>query len=166
MKKIGIILASILLVLTINSMYFFFGMTKVSFIEWLVFNACGPTNIAYIVGFVVYMVTKNRTALHVSILPLFFFGGLGIYFFPWSGNNIIAQICHIFMVLNMLWVLVETFSKADFKAATIGLLIGVFVFSPFITFQQTYTISHPEAFKRIQGFSIEDFQNKLNINIE
>lgn len=166
MKKIGIILASILLLLTINSMYFFFVMTKVSFVEWLVFNACAPTNIVYIIGFVVYLFTKNRAALHISILPMFFFGGLGLYFFPWSGNNIIAQISHIFMILNMLWVLIETFSKADFKAATIGVLIGVFVFSPFITFQQTYTITHPEAFERIQGFSLEKFQNKLNMSIE
>lgn len=166
MKKTGIILAGILLLLTINSMYYFFVMAKASFVEWLVFNACAPSNIVYIIGFIVYMVTKNRTALHVSILPLFFFGGLGLYFFPWSGNNIIAQISHIFMILNMLWVLIVTFSKGDFKAATIGLLIGIVIFSPFITFQQTYTNTHPEAFKRILGVSVEDFQNKLDISNE
>jgi hypothetical protein len=163
MYKVGITLAGILLLLTINSAYYFFAIAKVNFLEWIVFNACAPSNIAYLIGFVIFLITKDRTALHVAILPLFFFGGLGLFLFPWSGYNIIPQIGHIFMVLNIVWVLIGTIKTGDFKSAAIGLLIGIAVFAPFINFQQTYAYSHPDAFKRILGVGSDDFQKKYNI---
>jgi hypothetical protein len=163
MNKIGVILAVLLLLLVINSTYYFLGLAKASLVEWIVFNACAPSSIAYIIGFVIYMITKDRTALYVAILLLFFFGGLGLFLFPWSGYNIIAQVSHTVMVLNIVWVLFGTVRTGDYKAAALGLLMGIMVFAPFINFQQTYAFSHPEAFKRILGIEIGDFQNKYNI---
>jgi hypothetical protein len=163
MNKVGIILSVLLLLVTINSTYFFLGVSKVSFLEWLVFNACAPSNIAYLIGFVIFMFTKDRTALHVAIIPLFFFGGLGLFLFPWSGFNLIAQVSHIIMVLNMFWTLCGTFRTSDFKAAALGLLIGVVLFLPFINYQQMYAYTHPAAFQKILGVSSDDFQKKFNM---
>lgn len=161
MSKLGVILAVILLLVTVNSTYFFLGVSRVKPIEWLVFNACAPSSITYLIGFVIFLLTKNRIALHISILPLFFFGGLGLFLFPWSGYNLIAQFSHIVMVLNMAWALCGTLSTSDFKAAALGMFIGIGIFAPFINYQQTYAYTHPEAFQKILGVSSEDFQKKM-----
>ena len=44
-KITGIILACLLLLSILNSTNYFFGILKVGFIEWLVFNACAPSSI-------------------------------------------------------------------------------------------------------------------------
>lgn len=163
MLKLGIGLAVVLSLVTINSIYFFLGVSKVKPVEWLVFNACAPSSIAYLIGFVIFLLTKNRIALHIGILPLFFFGGLGLFLFPWSGYNLIAQFSHIIMVLNMGWALYTTLSAGDYKAAALGLLIGIGIFAPFIGYQQSYVNSHPEDFQRILGVSSQEFHNKMMI---
>lgn len=117
MDKIGIILAVVLFLLTLNSTNYFLGIAKASMTEWIVFNACAPSGIAYLLGFIIYLITKDRTALHIAILPLFFFGGLALYLFPWSGYNIIPQINHIFMILNVVWVLYGTFKTNEILLA-------------------------------------------------
>jgi len=163
MLKLGIGLAVVLLLGAINSTYFFLGVSKVKPIEWIVFNACAPSSIAYLIGFAIFLLTKNRIALHIGILPLFFFGGLGLFFFPWSGYNLIAQFSHVIMVLNMLWAVYGTLSTGDYKAAVLGLLIGIGIFAPFIGYQQSYVNTHPEDFQRILGVSSEEFHNKMMI---
>jgi len=157
MFKVGIGLAAVLLLVTINSAYFFLGVSKVKPIEWIVFNACAPSSITYLIGFAIFLLTKNRIALHIGILPLFFFGGLGLFVFPWSGYNLIAQFSHIVMALNMAWALYTTFTAGDYKAAALGLLIGILIFTPFINYQQTYVNTHLEACRKILGV---DFQKK------
>lgn len=161
MLKLGTVLAVILLLVTINSTYFFLGVTKVKPIEWIVFNACAPSNIAYLIGFVIFLLTKNRIALHIGILPMFFFGGLGLFLFPWSGYSLIAQFSHIIMVLNMVWAISTTLAAGDYKAVALGLLIGIGIFAPFIGYQESYARTHPEDFQRILGVSFEDFSKKM-----
>lgn len=166
MNKISYLLAALLLLVTANSIWFFFGVLKVEFVEWFVFNACAPSNTAFLIGFVIYVLTKDRTVLHMAILPIFFFGGLGLYLFPWGGYNLIPQISHIIMVLNAAWVIYETFKRSDFKAATLGMLLGIVVFSVFINFQQIYANTHPEALKNSVGVDLKDFQKKYFITSE
>ena len=151
MSKIGIILAILLLLATIQSTVFFLGILKAKFVEWIVFNACAPSNISFLIGFILFLLLKNRTVLHMAILPMFFFGTLGLIVFPWNGMNIIPQIGHIIMTLNIGWVVLATFKTNDYKTAAIGLLLGIVVFSIFIGFQQNYVTTHPEDFKRIMN---------------
>jgi hypothetical protein len=166
MKKVGFVLAILLFLVTLNSTYFFLSVSKVSIIEWIVFNACAPSSIAYLAGFALFLRTRDRMWFHIAILPLFFFGGLGLFLFPWSGYNLIAQFSHMVMVSNALWALYGTFRMADYRAGFIGLLAGIALFSPFIGFQQAYVSSHPEAMKKILGVSNDDFQQKFNIDQE
>ena len=153
-KTIGIILAVLLLLVTVNSTYYFLGVRKIKWVEWVVFNACAPSSIAFLTGFAVYLFTKDRTLLHVSILPMFFFGGLGLLVFPWSGYNLIAQVSHIIMTMNIAWVIFVTIKTGDFRPATIGMIIGIVIFSSFIAFQQTYVATHPEDFQKILGVNV------------
>ncbi|HEX2954945.1 MAG TPA: hypothetical protein VHR47_13325 [Bacillota bacterium] len=162
MKAVEIVLAVLLLLVTLNSTYFFLVVRHVKPIEWLVFNACAPANFAFLVGFIVYLIFKDRTLLHAALLPLFFFGGLGLFLFPWSGYNLIAQFSHVIMTLNIAVTLYTTFRTGDFKAATLGLFLGILIFAPFIGFQQNYTNSHKDAMGRILGVDPDNFQNKWN----
>jgi hypothetical protein len=149
MNKIGIILAVLLLLATIQSTFYFFGTLKVRFVEWIVFNTCAPSNITFLIGVALFLLLKDRTVMHMAILPMFFFGVGGLIVFPWSGMNIIPQIGHIIMALNIGWTIFVTLRTTDYKAATVGLLLGIAVFSFFIAFQQNYVASHPADFKRI-----------------
>jgi hypothetical protein len=149
MHIIGIILAILLLLVTIQSTFFFLIVMKVKFVEWIVFNACAPSNITFLIGFVLYLLFKDRTVLHMAILPMFFFGVLGLFVFPWNGVNIFPQLGHMLMTLNIVWAVFVTLHTHDYKVATIGMLLGIVVFSVFIGFQQQYVATHPEEFKRI-----------------
>lgn len=145
----GIVLAVLLLLASINSTYFFLGMLKVKFIEWFVFNACAPSSVAYLIGLTAFFITKNKKWLAIAILPIFFFGTMGLFIFPWDGMNLIAQVSHIIMTLNIAWALFVILKSADYKALRIGLLISVLVFVPFIAFQQYYCRIHADDLMRI-----------------
>lgn len=145
----------------VNRLYYsvyYLVIRKVKFIEWLFFNACSPSNLAYLAGFIVWLATKDKTVLYIGILPIFFFGTLGMFVFSWKGMNIIPQVAHLIMTLNIIWLTISTFLVSSYKSATIGLLSGIFVFSIFIAFQQNYVRSHQENFKRI-------FLSKLSANL-
>jgi hypothetical protein len=149
MQITGIILAILLLLATIQSTFFFLVIMKTKFVEWIVFNACAPANITFLIGFALLLLFNDRTVLHMAILPMFFFGVLGLFVFPWKGVNIIPQVGHIIMALNIGWAVLITLKTYDYKAATIGMLLGIVIFSVFIGFQQNYMATHPEDFKRI-----------------
>ena len=161
MLKTGIVLAALLLFVTINSTHYFLGVSKASIVEWIVFNACAPSSMVYLVGFALFLACRDRTVMHVAVLPMLFFGGLGLYLFPWSGFNLIAQLSHVLMVLNVAWALGRTFSTADYRPAFLGMLIGTILFSPFITYQQMYAYTHREASKRVLGVDVSDFGRKF-----
>jgi hypothetical protein len=149
MDKIGIFLGILLLLVTAQSTFYFLGVLKTEMIEWIVFNACAPSNMTFLIGFIVYLLCGDRTVLHLAILPMFFFGVGGLIVFPWRGMNLIPQIAHIIMALNIGWTIFVTVEMNDYKAATIGFILGIAIFSFFIAFQQNYVASHPEDFKRI-----------------
>ncbi|MFH0790049.1 MAG: hypothetical protein V2A64_00280 [Candidatus Omnitrophota bacterium] len=159
MDKISMILAALLLLLTILSTFFFLERLKLRFVEWIVFNACTPSNVTFLIGFVLFVLFGNRIVLHMAILPMFFFGTLGMFVFSWKRANIIPQIAHIIMTLNIVWAVVITFRTNDYKAMAIGLLLGIIVFSVFIAFQQNYEFSHHKDFERI----MEDFERKMSL---
>jgi len=149
MIKMGTILATLLLLVTIQSAFHFLGSIKVTFAEWLVFNACAPADITYLVGFILFRQLNNTTVMYMAVLPMFFFGFLDLFVFPWSGMHIIPQVGHIIMSLNLAWLVWYAFRTADYRSAATGLFLGIAVFSVFIGFQQHYVASRPEDFARI-----------------
>jgi len=129
MKLIGILLSILLLLITIQGSIYYLVMQKVKFIEWLFFNACAPSNLVYLIGFVFYLITKDKTIIYLGLLPMFFFGTLGMFALPWHGMNIIPQIGHIIMTLNIGWLIISTFREISFRQATIGLLLSICIFA-------------------------------------
>lgn len=154
-KKTGMVLAILLLLITIQSITYFFLVLKVSFIEWVFFNACAPSNLLFLAGYVMYLLSGNRVVLHMAIIPMFFFAITGLFIFPWDGFNIVPQICHFLMLLNIAWTFVTTFKTEDYKTAAIGILLGMII-SVFIGFQQRYVITHRGDLKRLMQVEIKE----------
>lgn len=144
-RIISIILVGILFLTIINSTWFFLGIAKVSIIQWLVFNACAPSGIVFILGLLIYYKTSDRAWLSVAVVPMMFFGTMGLFVFPWnSGMDILVQFSHIIMTLNIAWGLYVILKNKDIKALGYGLLASIIVFIPFIAFTQAYCREHAE----------------------
>jgi|WetSurMetagenome_2_1015567.scaffolds.fasta_scaffold917714_1 hypothetical protein len=150
-RILGIALACLLLLMTLNSTWYFLGIAKVNVIQWLVFNACAPSSLAYLVGFILFFTTENKMWLTVATIPIFFFGTMGFFVFSWSGYNIMAQLSHITMTLNMLWGLWIVLKDKNFEALGKGLLIGTVIFVPFISFTQAYCRNHATEVMKVLG---------------
>jgi hypothetical protein len=150
-RIIGLVLNTLLLLMVLNSTYFFLAIAKVSVLQWIVFNACAPSSLACIAGFVLFWKDKNKMWLAVATIPIFFFGTMGLFIFPWSGNNLIAQMSHIVMTLNMLWGLWIILKNNDYVALGKGLLLSTALFIPFISFTQAYCRIHADEVMKVLG---------------
>ncbi len=149
MKFIRNALFALIVLVTLQSTWYFLGMQRASFLTWICFNACAVANVTFIVGFILSIPLKTRVIMYMATLPLFFFGTGGLIVFPWKGMNIIPQISHIIMTLNLLVMFWEMFKSHDYKNASIGLLLSIIVFSFFIAFQQNYVFQHPEEWAKL-----------------
>lgn len=89
--------------------------------------------------------------LSVAVIPIFFFGTMGFFVFPWNGYNMVAQISHITMTLNMLWGLWIVLKDKNFEALGKGLLISTAIFVPFISFTQEYCRNHADEVMKVLG---------------
>ena len=147
----GIALACLLLFMTLNSTYYFLLIAKVNVVQWIVFNACAPASIAYLVGLLLFWKNKNKMWLLIATVPLFFFGTTGLFVFPWSGVYCMAQVAHITMTLNLLWSIWMVWKNKDYKAMGNGLLISIGLFIPFIAFTQAFCREHANEVMRILG---------------
>lgn len=142
-RIISLILAGILLLTIINSTWFFLGIAKVSFIQWIVFNACAPSGIVYVLGLLFYKQTSNRMWLSIAVVPMMFFGTMGLFVFPWNTPmDLLVQFSHFIMTLNIAWGLWLILKNKDLKALGYGLLASILVFIPFIAFTQAYCREH------------------------
>lgn len=148
----SVILAVILLLTVVNSTWYFLGIAKVSVVQWLVFNACAPSSIAFLLGLIFYFRTKNKMWLSIAVVPMMFFGTMGLFVFPWkSGIDLLTQFSHIIMTLNIVLGLWITLKDKDYKALGNGLLTSVLIGMPFIAFTQAYCREHAEEVMRVLG---------------
>ncbi len=151
MNKLRIVLAVLMLLATLQGAWYFLGMRHSGVKPWLMFNACAVANITFLTGVAVFFFTGSRAVMYMAVLPLFFFGTGGLFVFPWSGMNLIAQGSHLVMTANLGLMLIDLFRLKDFKAAAVGLLLGGFVFSWFLAVQQNYVNAHPREMKELLG---------------
>lgn len=143
-KTFGILLAFALLLLTLSGSGYFFFSLKVNFIQWLSYNACSPSSLIYLVGFVIFLYNRNTTWLALAFLPMYYFGTMGLFTFTWSEANIFAQLSHITMRLNLIWAGYILYRIGDYKASARGLLYSIVLFVPFISFVMYYCRTHVE----------------------
>lgn len=153
MRKLGVAAAILLLLAAVQSTFFHLAVLKLNSVQWVFFNACAPSSLTYLGGFLVYTVKQDKTLMYLGVLPMFFFGATGLFVFPWSGLSIIPQIMHVLMLANIFWLVVLTFREKSFKSATVGLLLSIVVFGTFIVLQQHYVYTHYDDLKKITQMS-------------
>ena len=150
-KNLGLTIAILNALAALNSTWFFLGMAKTSFTEWIFFNACAPSIALFLLGYVL----KNRIIQIMSIPALAFFGGGGLFVFGWTGGALIAQIGHIFMVSALIWITYGIFRDKTFKEAAIGLLLAAVLVNAFIAIQQGYAYRHWDRMQEIMDWTPE-----------
>ena len=143
-KITGIALATVLLLLTLSGSGYFFFTLKVTFVQWLAYNACSPSSLVYLACFIAFWLTKKTVWLPLAFLPMYYFGTMGLFTFTWSGANIFAQMSHITMTLNLIWTGYVLYRISDYKAFTQGLLWSIALFVPYIAFVMYYCRTHAE----------------------
>ena len=148
-KITGIALAIVLLLLTLSGSGYFFFTLKVTFVQWLAYNACSPSSLLYLGCLIVFWVTKKTVWLPLAFLPMYYFGTMGLFTFTWSGANIFAQMSHITMTLNLIWAGYVLYRIGDYKAFAQGLLWSIVLFVPYITFVMYYCRTHAEEISQL-----------------
>ena len=148
-KITGIALAIVLLLLTLSGSGYFFSTLKVSFVQWLAYNACSPSSLLYLGCLIVFWLTKKTVWLPLAFLPMYYFGTMGLFTFTWSGANIFAQMSHITMTLNLIWAGYVLYRIGDYKAFAQGLLWSIVLFVPYIAFVMYYCRTHAEEISQL-----------------
>ena len=148
-KITGVALVIVLLLLTLSGSGYFFFTLKVTFVQWLAYNACSPSSLVYLGCLIIFWVTKKTVWLPLAFLPMYYFGTMGLFTFTWSGANIFAQMSHITMTLNLIWAGYVLYRIADYKAFAQGLLWSIVLFVPYIAFVMYYCRTHAEEISQL-----------------
>ncbi|WP_131838907.1 hypothetical protein [Acetobacteroides hydrogenigenes] len=149
MQVVGLALSVIMLLTLLNSGYFFLAMLKLSIGKWLAFNACSLATIAYLLCFVLYKTTKRDYILAIPLLPLYYYGTMGMFVMPWNEANLFPQITHIIITLNVLWIVYVLLKEHKFEALGKGSLLGMIIFVPIFACIQGYTQQHMGEFMAV-----------------
>ena len=150
--KIGWIITILNLLAIINSTRFFLYDLEFPVPAWLFFNACAPSVLIFVIGFVF----RNRAIMAASLPFLFFFGGLGLFTFSWSNGAVIAQIGHLLMVIALIYTVIIISMEKIWKKSAPGLIIGIVLFALVLPFQQKYVKGHPEYIKKLGDPAFEE----------
>ena len=148
-KITGVALSIVLLLLTLSGSGYFFFTLKVTFVQWLAYNACSPSSLVYLGCLIVFWVTKKTVWLPLAFLPMYYFGTMGLFTLTWSGANIFAQMSHITMTLNLIWAGYVLYRIGDYKAFAQGLLWSIVLFVPYIAFVMYYCRTHAEEISQL-----------------
>lgn len=141
-KLIGIISAALLLLVTVNSTFFFLEILNVSVLDWVSFNSCAPTSFLYLCFFIMFLFNKQAGWLLVTTLPTYFLGTISMFVLPWNGNYAFAHLGHIIMTMNLIWVFYVVLKHKNYKALAFGLMVSIFISVPYIGYVQNYNQTH------------------------
>lgn len=146
---VGYLLAALMLLTLLNSAYFFLAVARFRIGEWLSFNACSLATIVYLICFASYRITRKSIYLAIALLPLYYYGTMGLFMMPWNAANIFTQITHIVITLNVIWILFVLLKDARLESLGKGLLIGIIIFVPVFAVIQHYLQMHLAEFMQI-----------------
>lgn len=143
---ISYLLAVVMLLALMNSAYFFLVIAKFRFFDWLAFNACSVSIVAYLVCFVCSRLFKKDFFEAIALVPLYYYGTMGLFVMPWNVMNMFAQVTHMVITLNVIWIIYVFLKELKFKSLGIGLLIGMLIFVPVFAIIQSYVQIHMSEF--------------------
>jgi len=147
--SISYILAVLMFLTLLNSAYFFLAKAKFGFMEWLAFNACSVSIIVYLVCFICFRITKMDFFIAIALVPLYYYGTMGLFLISWDAANMFSQITHIIITLNVIWILFVLLKEFKFESLGKGLLIGVLLFVPLFAIIQSYSQLHMAEFMQL-----------------
>jgi len=136
-KVPGLALSITMLFLAIWGFIVFKIFLNATFLQWLMYNVCAPTQIIFFV-LVILLTRKPQYSqyLLVMVLPLIYFGTTGLIIFPWTGQGaLITQISHILMTLSAVWVI---YINRNIKDINIKVLYWIYGVALLIAGQQWY----------------------------
>lgn len=142
----GLVLTVLMVLSLLNSGFFFLGILKLSIGKWLAFNACSLATIIYLVCYISYRITQKVYLIAIPILPLYYYGTMGLFILPWNETNIFAHISHILITLTLIWLLYGLIKNKKYEQLGIGLFIAVLVCVPIFAIIQVFTQSHINEF--------------------
>jgi hypothetical protein len=145
----GSILAVLMFITLINNAYFFLGTLQLSIWKWMAFNACSLAIIAYLICYGAFMISKKDFVLAIPLLPLYYYGTMGLFLMPWNPANLFAQITHVIITVSILWTLYVLLKKRNFEALGLGLLIAIMAFVPVFAVIQNYNQAHLSEFMQL-----------------
>lgn len=145
LRKIGLAIAIGNIIMMFFSANYFLFMAKFPIVPWLVFNACFPSALFFLISFF----SKNKIIMSASIPFLAYFGGSGLFVFSWSGEMIMAQISHIFMALAIVYTVLEVAKTKEWKKFILGFVLGLAVFLIIFPIHQNYIKNHPEYLEKM-----------------
>ncbi len=133
MRVTGYILSVSMLLLAFWGLFVFTVFLKASFLQWIMYNVCAPTQITFfILLLVLNKKQKGLQFLLIMVVPLTVFGTMGLWIFPWSGQGaLITQLSHILMTVTAAWIifinrkLVSISPKVVYWIYSVALLIAV-----------------------------------------
>lgn len=146
---IGYLLIALSLLTLLNSAYFFISIVKLQIGEWLAFNACSLAIISYLICFACFQIFKKDFFLAIAMVPLYYYGTMGLFIVPWNAADTFSQITHIIITLNVIWILFVLLKESRYESLGKGLLIGVLVFVPVFAIIQTYSLLHMAEFMQM-----------------
>jgi hypothetical protein len=144
-KEIGLIIAILNLLSIVNSTRVFLLVMGFPVAAWLCFNACAPSVAIYLAGFF----SGKRPVMAASLPFLFFFGGVGLLMFGWSGDVLVAQAGHIMMACAILYTIIIITLEKSWKKSMPGLIAGVALLLVILPLQQKFMLSHPEYLEKL-----------------
>lgn len=146
---IGYLLAAFMLLALLNSAYFFMSIVKLEIGGWLAFNACSLSITVYLICFTFFKITKKDFFLAIALVPLYYYGTMGLFVIPWNAVNMLAQITHIIITLNVIWILYVLLKESRYESLGKGMLIGVLLFVPVFAVVQSYSQLHMTEFMQM-----------------
>jgi hypothetical protein len=146
---VGYILAALMLFALLNSAWFFLFVVKLGFFEWLAFNACSLSIITYLVCYALFRIKKKDFFIAIALVPLYYYGTMGLFLIPWNSANMFAQVTHVIITLNFIWILIVLLKESKYESLGKGLTLGVLLFVPVFAVIQNYSQLHMAEFMQM-----------------
>ncbi|KAL0236909.1 hypothetical protein PCE1_000306 [Barthelona sp. PCE] len=123
--------------MTAMSTNYFLSQLSIGVKNWLLVNCCAWAGITHIVGTVLaFKRIIPSFFITVAVLPLMFYGTMGLFVLPWGGMNNFAQVNHLFMTASWIVSVLYMMNVSDWYGLSMGLLLSIIFFVPLIAKQQ------------------------------
>jgi len=124
----------------LNAAFFFLGMLKASFGEWMMMNTCTPSIAVFVAGFLL----GSPLVMVAGSVMMLYYGTGGLFVFGWDGYSIIPQTGHILMTLAVIYTAVRVVRGRSWKTLGLGVLLGLAVLISLMIVQTSWFNAHPE----------------------